>query len=445
VRRDSSARRTGHRVPIGADGRVDGTDELERTRTALHESESRFEQLVSSIPGAVYRRGLDPDMTIEFVSDTIEAISGYDAPSLSGSAERTYASIVHPDDRVRIAEEVGAAVSGERHYGLAYRIIRADGGEAWVGDRGQAIANGEAVSLYGIVSDITERKQFQADHERLEQELRMAQKLEAVGQLAAGIAHEINTPIQFVGDSLGFLRTAFDDLDGLLVAYRNAFSEEAAGPDTAARRARLARAEEDADLSYLNERVPAAFERTLDGIERVASIVRAMKEFSHPRTEQEPADLNRALATTLVVARNEYKYVADVETEFGDLPLVLCSLSDLNQVFLNLIVNAAHAIEEAQSATSENGWIRIRTERDGDTVSISVGDSGPGISDAIRSRIFDPFFTTKGVGRGTGQGLTIARAIVEKHGGTLGFETALGSGTTFTVRLPIAAAQASPA
>jgi PAS domain S-box-containing protein len=435
--------------PLPADPEIDELhglrEELQRTRTALRASEDRLGLLMSNIPGAVYQRALDTDMTLEFVSDTIEEITGYAARDLTSSRARTYADVVHPEDRDRVAEEIAAAIEANRHYGLAYRIVRADGSEAWVGDRGRAVeGDGGGVWLYGIVSDITERKRLQADHSRMEMELRVAQKLEAVGQLAAGIAHEINTPIQFVGDSLQFLRESFEDLERLLGAYREACAELSSGPEGHALRRRLQQAEDEADHAYLQERVPAAYVRTLDGIERVASIVRAMKEFAHPRTEQAPSDINRALETTLTVARNEYKYVADVETAFGALPPVVCNLSDLNQVFLNLIVNAAHAIEENEGDSGQKGKIRIDTACDRDSAVISIADSGCGIPEDIRSRIFDPFFTTKPVGRGSGQGLAIARAIVQKHAGTLEFDSEPGNGTVFTIRLPITGAQTHP-
>jgi PAS domain S-box-containing protein len=417
---------------------VEKVDALERARVALQESEERFRLLVSNIPGAVYQRALEPDLTIEFAGEAIEEITGYPADSLTHSRERAYASIVHPDDRDYVTREIHAAVKDGRHYGLAYRIVRADGKEAWVGDRGQAvhIGSGDAVRLYGTLSDITERKRLEADRKRMELELRVAQKLEAVGQLAAGIAHEINTPIQFVGDSLRFLQDSFDDLNQLLADCREVCvtATENGGEEL---QARLERAEEQADLAYLRERIPAAFERTLEGVERVASIVRAMKEFAHPQSEQAPADLNRALMTTLTVARNEYKYIAELETDLGTLPPVVCNVSDLNQVFLNLIVNAAHAIEDARPGGGEMGAIGVRTRRDGDDVLISVADSGCGIPEEIRARVFDPFFTTKAVGRGSGQGLAIARAVVGRHEGTLECETEAGSGTTFTIRLPI--------
>ena len=280
------------------------------------------------------------------------------------------------------------------------------------------------------------RKQI-ADRERMEIELRHAQKLEAVGLLAAGIAHEINTPIQFVGDSTQFLRGGFDDLLRLLDAYGQAVG--ATGDEERAQlEATLKPAEEAADLEYLREEIPEAFERTLDGVRRVADIVKAMKQFGHPdgRTKDH-ANLNEALQNTLVVARHEYKYVATVETELGCIPLVPCHIGDMNQVFLNLIVNAAHAVADAVADSGGLGVIRVRTRDEGDDVVVSVEDSGRGIPEEIRTRIFDPFFTTKAVGKGTGQGLAIARSIVvDKHGGSLWFETAEGRGTAFHVRLP---------
>ena len=275
--------------------------------------------------------------------------------------------------------------------------------------------------------------------EQAEVELRQAQKLEAVGRLAAGIAHEINTPIQFVGDNTHFLQDAFASLQTLLEQYQALRDAVAAGTGAVERLDAVRAAEEDADLAYLADEVPRALAQTLEGVDRVASIVRALKEFAHPDTkERVPADLNGALKSTLIVARNELKYVADVETDFGPLPAVVCQVGDVNQVFLNLLVNAAHAIADAGGAEDQKGTIRVRTWQENDQVVVAIGDSGCGIPEAIRSKIFDPFFTTKEVGRGTGQGLALARAvIVEQHGGSLTFETAEGQGTTFYIRLPV--------
>jgi len=173
--------------------------------------------------------------------------------------------------------------------------------------------------------------------------------------------------------------------------------------------------------------------------------VSAMKAFSHPdHKEQVPTALNAALENTLVVAHNEYCGVADIVTELGDIPNVVCHIGELNQVFLNLIVNAAHAISDVVKQAGGRGKIAIRTQLDGDdTVLITIADTGAGIPEAIRDRVFDPFFTTKDVGRGTGQGLALARtAIVDRHGGSISFDTRLGEGTTFFVRLPVRGLQA---
>jgi signal transduction histidine kinase len=274
----------------------------------------------------------------------------------------------------------------------------------------------------------------------MQAERELARKLEAVGQLAAGIAHEINTPIQFVGDTIGFLQDAFADLLTLTAAYEEL--EAGAAPEPLARVRAAAAA---ADLEYLRERVPGAFERGAEGIARVAAIVRAMRDFAHPTAmAQAPADLVAALRNTLVVASHEYRYVADVETDLHPLPRVLCNVGELNQVFLNLIVNAAHAIASVVEPAGGRGTISIRARHEGSDVVISIADTGCGIPADVAGRVFDPFFTTKDVGGGTGQGLAIARTmVVERHGGALTFESRPGHGTTFHVRLPVGAAQAS--
>jgi PAS domain S-box-containing protein len=333
---------------------------------------------------------------------------------------------IHPDDRERAAREWNDRRAGEED--LELRLRKNDGTYASL----RAIATRGRETLVGFMVDVT-------DQRRLEFELNQAQKLESVGRLASGIAHEINTPIQFVADSIHFVRDAFADTVPLLQRY-HALCEAAAGGHVAAiDLAAVKQAEENADLDYLMENVPKALERSVEGLDRVATLVRSMKEFAHPdKKEKAAADLNRAIGSTLVIARNEYKYVADVATDFGELPPVWCHVSELNQVFLNIIVNAAHAIADQVKDTSNKGRICISTRADGEFVVVSIADSGGGIPEAVRSKVFEPFFTTKEVGRGTGQGLSIARSVVvDKHGGQLSFETTMGVGTTFHIRLPV--------
>ncbi len=274
---------------------------------------------------------------------------------------------------------------------------------------------------------------------RLEIGLLQAEKLRAIGQLAAGIAHEINTPAQYVGDSIQFLLESFESTRSLVAKYRQAVDILLTEPGHQQLAQELEEAEEAADLAYIGEHAPGAFERAADGIARIASIVSAMKEFAHPDGRaKHPADLNRAIQATLTIARNEYKYVADVETDFGELPPVSCHVGDVNQVILNLVVNAAHAIENLVGNSGEKGRILVRTIHQGKFVRITITDTGAGIPEKIRDRVFDPFFTTKEVGKGTGQGLAIAHSVVvDRHGGSLTLESEVGKGTTFTILLPI--------
>jgi PAS domain S-box-containing protein len=287
--------------------------------------------------------------------------------------------------------------------------------------------------LLVIGSDITDRN-------ALEVQLRQAQKLESVGQLAAGIAHEINTPIQYIGDNVGFLKTSFQDVRGILESYAQmlaAAKDNTLSPETVQEVAAMV---ERADTDYLIEEIPKAIEQTLEGISRVSKLVSAMKEFSHPGSkEKTPVDINRAIESTITVARNEWKYVADLEVDYdSSLPMISCLPGEFNQVVLILIVNAAHAIGDVvEKGASGKGTIKVQTRNCGEWAEIRIQDSGTGIPEKVQARIFDPFFTTKEIGKGTGQGLAIARSVVvDKHGGSIQFETEQGKGTTFIVRLP---------
>ena len=285
-----------------------------------------------------------------------------------------------------------------------------------------------------LMHDVTQRLD-------LETQLRQAQKLEAVGSLAAGIAHEINTPIQFVGDNIRFLADSFSGLMNVLEHHRACREKMASLLGEREELQQLRDLDRQVDVDYLKTEIPLAVEQSLEGVSRVSTIVRAMKDFSHvDEREMVMADINQMLDTTLTVARNELKYVADVAKDFApDLPTVECFRNDLNQVFLNLFINAAHAIGDVVSAEGQGrGTITVATRRDGDEIVISISDTGAGIPESIRDRIFDHFFTTKEVGKGTGQGLSIARSIVvEKHKGTIAFDSEIGKGTTFYIRLPI--------
>ncbi len=276
---------------------------------------------------------------------------------------------------------------------------------------------------------------------KMEIELRQAQKLEAIGRLAAGIAHEINTPLQFIGDSCSFLIEGIEQLTGAMEDYRHTFDHLADGKlATAAALVQIAGIDERRDVTYLREQLASSALLAQDGLHRISKIVVATKEFAYPhRKEKVLADINKAIASTLIISNSETRYVADVAAELGELPPLLCHPGELNQVILNLIVNAAHAIGDVVKTTGGRGVIRIKTWAAADRVRISVADTGTGMPAEILDKIFEPFFTTKPVGSGTGQGLAICRsAIVDKHGGTIGVSSELGVGTTFTISLPIA-------
>ncbi len=293
---------------------------------------------------------------------------------------------------------------------------------------------GVLLGVLGVAVDITERRQLQS-------QLLQAQKLESIGQLAAGIAHEINTPVQYVSDNVRFLKDQFGAL--MQVTTHSQALCKAEAPDVPLARAELASQLAALDFEFLSAEVPLALEQSLDGLDRVATIVRAMKEFSHPgSTKMEPADINKAIKSTATVCTNRWKYVAELHLELdANLPPVPCLVAEFNQVVLNLIVNAADAIGEHPKSKDTRGNITVRTKALVDAVEIRVEDDGPGIPEAVQKKMFEPFFTTKAVGKGTGQGLAISRnVIVKKHGGTLRFESAVGTGTTFIITLPLVVA-----
>ncbi|MCG6117734.1 MAG: ATP-binding protein [Aquimonas sp.] len=312
------------------------------------------------------------------------------------------------------------------------------------------------IALEAVVSRKTreldrERQQLSdalAELRSTQARLLQSQKMEAIGRLAAGVAHEINTPIQYVSDNVSFLRSAFDTLLKVVDQHLTLLEAAHAG---AVPEAQLQAAESSlkaARLDYLRRNVPDAFEESLEGLGRVSGIVTAMKRFSHPSGEDmEPVDLADLINTTVTVARNEWKYVAELETLFDDaLPKVPCFRDEISQVVLNLIVNAAHAIGDVVlAAPGSKGRIMISTHVVAEHAEIRIADTGGGIPESIRASVFDPFFTTKPVGKGTGQGLAMAYAtVVEKHHGLLDFETVPGDGTTFIIQLPLRGAEPAP-
>lgn len=388
--------------------------EKEESERALKASEDRYRLLFDANPFPMWVHDAEGGRFLA-VNDSAVRFYGYERSTLLdlsvGAVEMPGKDAPRPADGLRLHPCVHRLANGERRQ---------------VELTSNAIEFAGRPAVLVIVNDVTERK-------LLESQLKQAQKLESIGQLAAGIAHEINTPIQYIGDNTAFLRDVFRGVGDALARYRRA----ALSPEALRDAERFAR---EADIEFLLEEAPKAITQTLDGVAQVARIVKAMKEFSHPSGEEKsPVDLNRALENVVAVARNEWKYVAEVGLDLAaDLPPVDGLAGELNQVFLNLLVNAAHAVREGGGGGANTGVIRIRTRQVGDAVEVRIADSGCGIPADIRDRVFDPFFTTKPVGQGTGQGLAIAHAVVvQRHGGSLAFESEVGRGTTFIVRLPV--------
>lgn len=292
-----------------------------------------------------------------------------------------------------------------------------------------------------IARDITARKEAEKVQKKLQSQLLHAQKLESVGQLAAGIAHEINTPTQYIGTNIDFLDEAFGDVSRLVERFHALLKAEEADTLSPQQFKDARQALADADWEYLATELPSAINQSREGVKRVSSIVRAMKEFSHPGSKEKVgANLNTIIQTTITVATNEWKYVAEIKTDLDpDLPSVPCLSDEMGQVILNIVVNAAHAIGNklGDNPEGEKGTITLVTRGDEEWVELRISDTGSGIPENIQQRIFDPFFTTKMVGKGTGQGLAIVHDVItEKHQGTITLESEVGVGTTFIIRLP---------
>jgi len=405
------------------------------TRKSLRDSENFFHALTQS--------AVDPIIVIsqlgliEEFNEAAERVFGYQSEEVVGqnvSILTPHEHAVKHDGYLQSYLETGEAkiigigreVQGKRKDDSLFpmqlsisEIETADGGSYFA----------------GIVRDLTEEK-------RLEGELLKAHKMEAVGQLAAGIAHEINTPIQFIGDNLHFLADSFKELSEVVKLSAQFVDKTESGECTETLFQKLSEQMNGADLQYLLEDIPESLSESSDGVSRISEIVKAMKEFSHPGgKKKEAADLEGMIESTLVVARNEWKYAADVETEFeSGLPEVDCFPGEINQVLLNIIVNAAHAIESKQTTDgqTDKGTIKIKAFKEGRFVVVAISDTGCGIKKQHVNKVFDPFFTTKDVGKGTGQGLSMAYAtIVGKHKGKLSVESVLGEGTTMRIKLPI--------
>ena len=396
--------------------------------TGRKQTEHQLEKIFLNAPTAMF---ILQDREVRLVNAQFEKLTGYGETDLAGT---NLLSLVAPEDRSEVLHHARRMLKGDVPTPYEYRAVTKSGDTRTFMQTVTPIQFNGRNAVLGNFMDITDRKMLQV-------QLTQAQKLESIGQLAAGIAHEINTPTQYIGDNIRFLQDASRDLLALLGKYRLLLQESKSRNATDDLVSVIENTEDRIDATYLMEEIPKAIEQSLDGIAKVAKIVLAMKEFSHPGSQEKVlANINKAIENTITISRNEWKYVSDVATDFDpSLPLAPCLLGEFNQALLNIIVNAAQAIGEAKGkGRTEKGKITVTTRSGEDEVEIRVSDNGPGIPESIMSKIFDPFFTTKEVGKGTGQGLAIARSvIVDKHNGTIRCESAIGKGSTFIINLPL--------
>ena len=355
-------------------------------------------------------KGISEDMTVLAAGDT----------SLTGL----------PKNRTGEINQMIGALRIFRKNALEFRRVNQE-----LQDRERATREAKEIAEQEKQDAVEQMRIAQEEKAQRELELVHAQKLESLGTLAGGVAHEINTPIQFIGNNLDFLQESFAEILPILEECRQLTGATDPLPPVITA---LMEAIDCADPEFLIAEIPESISQSQRGAGHISEIVLAIKEFSHPGTKDKtPIDINHAILNTATVARNQWKYIADLETKLDEtLPDVWCLPGELNQVILNLIVNAAHAIEA--SGEGEKGIITITTRRDGQSAEIEVADTGCGIPEENLKKIFEPFFTTKEPGKGTGQGLSIIHAIItKKHGGDLSVRSTVGSGTSFTVRLPI--------
>ena len=429
----------GHAANVdGYVGTITDITELKDLATALRRSQKLTESVIADLPIAV--RACDTEGRVflqNAAAADLFALAAADGVSLEATTlQLPTTEVLLPDGKTPVPIDERPLMRALRSgivTEMELLLVQADGVKRTTLSSARRLIdeNGKCHGAVAITQDITQKKS-------LEVELAHAQKLESIGQLAAGIAHEINTPTQFIGDNVRFLDDSFRSFLALNDKIRNVITT--AGADSELMAA-IAAALDDPDMTFLRDEIPKAISQSLEGVGRISKIVGAMKEFSHPGTERTPLDLNRAIASTITVASNEWKYVAEIKTAFdATLPPVPVMPGGFNQVILNMIVNAAHAISAAAGGDSSavKGTISITTRQAGAMVEIAISDTGCGIPAKTIPRIFDPFFTTKPIGKGTGQGLAIAHdVVVNKHGGSIAVASEPGAGTTFTLRLPM--------
>ncbi len=399
----------------------------------LQQSEKKFSTIFHSNPDPIAICKYSSDEIVE-VNEAFEDMSGYQRKELLNKNLSEIGFWMDKNDRQNIFQDLEK--TGKIRSRL-HRICNKDEKILHVLCSIDTLTIESEKHFMVICKDITEQK-------KLEDQLYHAQKMESIGRLAAGIAHEINTPIQYVHDNVDFLNDSFQDFIEFVNLVNITIGKTPEDKRCADIQA-IENLKDERDFEFLLEEIPSSISQSIEGIERVTKIVKAMKSFAHPGIEEKaPLNLNEAIESTITVAKNEWKYVADIVTDYNEfLPPVMCYAGDFKQIILNLIVNAAHTIGDKQNKENSHdkkGLISIKTDYKDNFAIIEISDTGMGVADSVKQHIFEPFFTTKPVGIGTGQGLAIVyNIVVKKHSGKIDFETAEGEGTRFRIEIPISA------
>jgi PAS domain S-box-containing protein len=406
--------------------------EQKNAEEALWQSEEKYRLLVNNAGDAIL---IIQDERIKFSNPKTQELTGY---SFDEQTEIPIADFVHPDDRDLVLEAYARRLKEDKPLDMfPFRIIPKSGEELWVQVNATSITWEKRPAALTFLRDISQLKLAEEEKKRIEAQLLQSEKMASIGQLAAGVAHEINNPTGFVSSNLKTLFDYIKDIVDLSKEYRKLISklkQDSNGgtrDDVSKHMARITALEEEADVDFVLKDIIELIEESKEGIERIKKIVQDLKDFAHPGEDKPKfADINENMDSTVNVVWNELKYKADVSKDYGDLPHVQCYPQLLNQVFMNLLVNAAQSIEE-------RGEIKIKTRTNNGYVEIKISDTGSGIPEKNLPRIFDPFFTTKEVGKGTGLGLNVAYNIIEKHNGKIDVISNEGKGTTFTIRIPV--------
>ena len=413
----------------------------------LAETSSHLQYLLDNSPAISYSAVPTGDFKITFVSENLSQILGYEPRTMLDDINFWFEHI-HPDDRMGLMMRLPQLLATGGQQSHDYRFRHCDGHYLWMHDRLRMIydESGKPLELLGSLLDMTDRKameeallQEKEEQRTLIRELQEArgqlqqnEKMAAIGQLAAGVAHEINNPVGFINSNLNSLARYLENMIEVIDLYQAI--EPLLEPHEEVLDL-IRSVKQRFDLDYIKQDVRDLVSESIDGTARVKQIVLDLKEFSHvDEAEWQQVDLHQGLDSTLNIVNNEIKYKAEVIKEYGELPPVECIASQINQVFMNLLVNAAHAIEEHGTITLSSGV------RDGEAW-VEVADSGKGISPEHLKRLFEPFFTTKPVGSGTGLGLSLSFGIIKKHGGRIDVQSTEGEGTRFTVWLPLKQAE----